>query len=173
MTIQDQATKEYLRIDGTDSDNQVAILLKSAREAAESFQNKAYLTQTWELSFDTFPEIPIQVPRPPLQSLVSVKLYNSAGEEVAVDIADFIVDSDSEPGRITFKSGKTWPSITLREINAVKFQFKAGYTEASKVPESVKIAILIYASHRYENPDGEDVPQAFYNLLWSNRIVPV
>ncbi|MDF2889786.1 MAG: hypothetical protein K0R80_153 [Clostridia bacterium] len=162
-----------MRLDGSESDNNIAKLLRTAREAAESFQNRAYLTQTWELSFDTFPAMPLEMPKPPLQSLVSVKLYNADGAEVSMDITDFIVDTDSEPGRITFKSGKTWPSITLREINAVKFQFKAGYTDASKVPELVKTAILVYADHRYENPDGDDVPEAFYTLLWTNRIVPV
>lgn len=173
MTIQEQATKEYLRLDGSESDNNISKLLKTAREAAESFQNRAYITQTWELSFDTFPQMPLEMPKPPLQSLVSVKLYDADGIEVSINITDFIVDADSEPGRITFKSEKTWPSITLREINAVKFQFKAGYTDASKVPETVKQAILVHTDHRYENPDGDDTPQAFYTLLWTDRIVPV
>jgi uncharacterized phiE125 gp8 family phage protein len=173
VTIQEQTTREYLRLDGNESDNNVSKLLKTARETAENFQNRAYLTQTWELSLDSYPRMPLELPRPPLQSLVSVKLYAADGSEVVMDIADFIVDADSEPGRIAFKSGKTWPAIKLREINAVKIQFKAGYTDVNKVPEMVKQAILIHAAHRFENPDGDDTPQAFYNLLWPDRIVPV
>lgn len=173
VLITDQATKEFLRLDGAESENSVAVLLKTAREEAESFQNRAYLTQTWELSFDTFPIMPLDIPRPPLQSLVSVKLHLEDGAESTMDINVFIVDTDSEPGRIAFKSGKTWPSVKLREINAVKIQFKAGYTDASKVSELVKTAIRIHAAHRYENPDGEDTPAAFRNLLWPDRIVPV
>lgn len=162
-----------MRLDGTESDSNITKLLKTAREAAEKFQNRAYLTQTWELSFDIFPAMPITAPKPPLQSLVSVKLYTIDEREITMDINDFIVDTDSDPGRIAFKYGKTWPSITLREINAVKIQFKAGYTDASKVPELVKTAILVHAAHRYEYPDGDDTPPAFYNLLWPDRIVPV
>jgi uncharacterized phiE125 gp8 family phage protein len=173
VTIQDQTTKDYLRLDGTDSDNSITALLKTAREEAENFQNRAYLTQTWELSFDTFPRMPLELPRPPLQSLVSVKLYGADGTEITMDINDFIVDTDSEPGRIAFKYGKTWSTIILREINAVKIQYKAGYTDVNKVSELVKTAIRIHAAHRYENPDGEDTPAAFRNLLWPDRIVPV
>lgn len=173
VTIQDQETKEFLRLDGSESNYNVPGLLKTARVEAEKFQNRAYSTQTWELSFDEFPGMPLDLPRPPLQSLVSVKLYLEDGIETTMDINDFIVDTDSEPGRIAFKSGKAWPSVKLREINAVKIQFKAGYADISKVSELVKTAIRIHAAHRYENPDGEDTPAAFRNLLWPDRIVPV
>lgn len=171
--MEDPRTKEFIRLDGEESDNNIPKLLKTAREEAEKFQNRAYLTQTWELSFDTFPTMPLELPRPPLQSLVSVKVHGADGTETTMDINDFIIDYDSEPGRITFKSGKTWPAVILREINAVKVQFKAGLISADNVPEMVKTAILVYAAHRYENPDGDDVPKAFYNLLWPDRIVPV
>lgn len=165
--------KESLRMDGTESDNTITDLIKAAREAAEEFQNKAYFTQTWELSFDSLPSMPLTIPMPPLQSLTSVKLYDENGTEVSMNIDDFILDKRSEPGRIAFKKDKAWPSIKLQSIDAVVFQFVAGYSDMSKVPEKVKQAIELYSTYFYDHPDAEEPPEAFYNLLWPDRLVPV
>ena len=165
--------KAYLRIDTSDEDAIISGLITVAREYCESFQNRAYLTQTWELSFDDFPDMPIRLPRPPLVSVESVKVIDSTGEETVLDPSDYIVDTDSEPGRIAFAQGKCWPSVELRPVNAVKIRYTAGYGDSNKVPQSVKQAMLIYIAHRYENPDSDDVPDVVRTLLWPERVVPV
>jgi uncharacterized phiE125 gp8 family phage protein len=166
--------KEYNRgIDGDDFDNAVAMLIKAAREAAQNYQNRAFFTQTWELSFDSFPHMPLEIPLPPLQNIVSIKYIDANGVETAMDINDFVVDKRSEPGRITFKSGKQWPSVQLQPIDSVVIQFTAGHSDISKVPNTVKLAYMVFITHRLDNPGSEDVPQAFYNLLSADRVVPV
>jgi uncharacterized phiE125 gp8 family phage protein len=162
-----------LRIDGIESDTTLNSYIKAARELAEDFQNRAFFTQTFELSFDSFPEMPVKLPRPPLQSLVSVKYIDENGAEVPMNLTDFIVDTRSEPGRIAFKKDKQWPNVKLQSIDSVIFRFTAGFSDANKVSEAVKDAIKIYAAYRYDNPDAEDIPKAFYNALWLNRGVPV
>lgn len=165
--------KEYLRIDGTDFDNLLTSLIKSAREAAESFQNRVYITQTWELTLDYFPTLPLKFPKIPLQSVTSIKYFDINGIETTWDVSNYIVDSDSEPGRIAFSYGKSWPSVSLRPINAVKIQYIAGYGDSTDVPENVKLAMMVFIAHRFENPEQQDIPEAFYNLLWPDRMVPV
>jgi len=165
--------KAYLRIDTNDEDALISGLITAAREYCESFHNRAYITQTWELSFDDFPNMPLKLPRPPLVSVESVKVIDSTGAETTLDPSDYIVDTDSEPGRIAFTSGKCWPSVELAPINAVKIRYTAGYDDAQKVPQSVKQAMLIYIAHRYENPDTDDVPEVVRTLLWPDRVVPV
>lgn len=54
---------------GPSADNElIAVLITAARQDCEAFQNRAYLTQTWELWLDAFPSKNyIELPRPPLQ----------------------------------------------------------------------------------------------------------
>jgi uncharacterized phiE125 gp8 family phage protein len=166
--------KEYYRgIDGNDFDITITNLIKAAREAARKYQNRAFFTQIWELSFDHFPTMPCKIPLPPLQSIVSVKYYDQNGIETTMNLADFVIDKRSEPGRISFKSGKSWPAVTLQEIDSVVIQFTAGHNDISKVPNTVKLAYMVFITHRLDNPGSEDIPQAFYSLLGSDRLVPV
>lgn len=166
--------KEYLRLDGYDTDLTVHSLIKAGRDYCEKFQNRVYITQTWDLVLDTFPILPLKIPISPLQSLISISYKDKDGNETTIDPNDYIVDTYSDPGRVIFSYGKTWPSVTLYPINGVKIRFKAGYGDTEEaVPESVKQAIKIYVAHRYENPETQDVPSVVDSLLWPDRAVPI
>lgn len=150
--------------------------IKTARQKAETYQWRAYINQTLELSFDRFPRMPIEIPRSPLQSVTSIKytdfegtettLYESGSEDM------FLVDTEGEPGRINLAYNESWPSVTLRSLSPVQIVFVAGYgDEASDVPDFVKDAILMYCGWRYENRAAEegDIPESFYDLLRDDR----
>lgn len=165
--------KTYLRIDGDDF-GQLEGLIKSAREAAEKFQERAFIHQTWDLVLDKFPTMPLKIPRPPLVSVESVKYIDYKGVERTWDSENYVVDVDSEPGRIALAYNVDWPSVELRSIGGVRIRFTAGYgVDGTVVPDSVKDAIVLYVGHRLDHPENEDIPDAFYNLLWSDRVVPV
>lgn len=120
--------KAYLRVDTADDDGLIATLIIAAREYCEGFQNRAYITQTWQLWLDSWPEgSEIRIPRPPLQAVNSVKYYGADNTEYVLSPADYIVDNKSEPGRIVLAYGKSWPGITLRPANAICVEFVAGY----------------------------------------------
>lgn len=167
----------HIRDTTGDFDGIITGLIKAGREAAEDYQNRRYITQTWELTLDTLPKIPLKLGDPPLQSVEFVRLYDVDGNETDVPVTDFTIDCDSEPGRITFKQGKCWPSIQLRDINCFKVQFKVGLlnTDVAKIPEKVKLAIKLFVSYYLDNPDAalDQPPAAFYNLLGSDRRIPV
>lgn len=166
--------KDYLRIDGNDSDSTLSPLIISAREYCEDYQNRALITQTWELTLDSFPDNLIRVPRPPLQSVVSIKYKDELGIEATISSSDYIVDTDSEPGRIVLAAGKTWPSLTLQPINGVKIRYVAGYGDnAADVPQKTKDAMLMYIANRHENPEEKDVPRAVHSLLYQDRVIPL
>lgn len=49
-------------------DDLIESLITAARQDCEAFQNRAYISQTWELWMDSFPEEdPFEIPLPPLQ----------------------------------------------------------------------------------------------------------
>ena len=61
--------KDNLRLDHDShtEDNDLQEKLKAARRDCELFQNRAYITQTWELWLDAWPGDYIEIPVPPLQ----------------------------------------------------------------------------------------------------------
>lgn len=156
-------------------DTWFTMAIQAAREAAENYQHRSYLEQTLELTFDEYPETPILLPLGPTieASVASIKIYDTANVETSLTLTDFFIDTDSQPARISFDYGNTWPSTLLRSHSSVVIQYKAGYgTTAASVPMSVKFAILLYIGHWYENRACEAIepPAAFFNLLRPDRL---
>ena len=173
--------KSHLRITSTDEDALIETWIKAVREYCEGYQNRAYITQTWELSLDRFPDNSIiKVPLPPLQDITSIKYYDPEGTEKEFSSDDYEVDTYSEPGRVSLGYGKSWPSEILRPVNGVIIEFIAGYGDtADKVPEKVKQAIKVLIGELYEHREVTDVkelkevPFAVKALLGLERIWPI
>lgn len=170
--------KAHCRIDLDDEDDLIQSLIMVATEWAEKFQNRAYITQTLEASFDDFPSDVFCLPRPPLQTITSIKYIDSSSVEHTVDTGIYYADTNSDPGRVSLKYSQIWPTDTLQPINAVRVRYTAGYGAASAVPKSVKQAILLLVGHWYNNREatGSDlgvVEFAVKSLLGMDRVVPV
>lgn len=171
--------KSHLRIDFADDDTLLAGFITAAREYCEMFQNRAFITQTWELTMDAWPCFPFQLPMPPLVSVSSIKYFDTANVETTWDAANYFEDTDSEPGRIGLAHSISLPTTTLRPINGVKIQYVAGYGVATAVPLRAKQAILMLIGHLYENresvsqEDLKEIPFAVSSLLWLDRIIPI
>ncbi len=170
--------KVHLRVDTTDDDALITSLITAARQYCEQYQNRAYVTQTLELTLDEFPDMPFDLPMPPLQSVTSIKYIDKDGLETTWDPANYIVDVDSQPGRIALAYGKTLPTVTLKPVNAVKIQFVAGYGATAAVPQTVKQAMLLLIGAWYEQREAlvvgstvTTVPFAVEALLWQDRVV--
>jgi uncharacterized phiE125 gp8 family phage protein len=135
-----EEVKIYTHIDHDVDDKLIAQWIKTARILAENFQNRAYYEQTWELSFDSFPTLPLQFPRPPLARVDFIKYYDCANILTTLNINDFIIDTNREPGRITHTYLSSWPSTTLRTIDAVRIRYTCGfecmYSTDSTTPET-------------------------------------
>lgn len=147
--------KSYLRIDHDDDDAMLSLLISAARETGEELSHRAFITQTLEMTVDAFPDDDVlRIMRPRLSSVTSVKYKDDAGVEATW--TDYVVDTNSEPGRILFNS---LPSASLQETGAVTVRYVAGYgsSEAS-VPDSIKKAILALVSFWYENREITYVP---------------
>jgi len=177
--------KTHLRVDIADDDTLITALITAARGYCEAFQNRAYVTQTWQLWLDDWPDKDrIIIPRPPLQSISSVKYYGTDDTEYVFDAENYFVDTKSEPGRAVLTYNKSWPSVTLRPANAVCVEFVAGYPAegedlAANVPEKIKAAIKLVLGHLYERREEgvekalSELPFGAKALLWQERVVPV
>lgn len=155
-------------------DGLISQWIRSARQHAENYQYRAYITQTLQLTFDAFPATCFFLPRAPLQAVSSIRYYGTDNAEYTIDAAEYFVDTSSEVGRVSLNFGLTWPGVVLRPINGFVVEFTAGYGDAADdVPSYVKDAIYLYCSHRYEyrTSEGGSIPDQFYNILSPERMV--
>lgn len=147
--------------------------IKTVRQDAELYTRRAFIEQTLRISFDTWPCFPVLLPRPPLIEIESVTLYDLEDSSTSINVSDLLVDVYSSPGRFSFNSGYSVPSISLRELNSVVIQYKAGYGSiADDVPRNFKQAMLLHLSYLYESRSGEPAPinEQYENLLNRQRM---
>lgn len=173
--------KIYTHIDHDVDDKLLLSWIKTARILAENHQRRAYFEQTWEMSFDNFPNLPLFIPRPPLNHIEFIHYYDSNNTMTDMDLDEFIIDTSHEPGRLSHGYNEIWPSVILRPIDAIKIRYVCGFVsltvddstttttepESIPLPENVKDAIYLYCAYRNENRSGEieKVPRQFYDLL--------
>jgi uncharacterized phiE125 gp8 family phage protein len=137
-------------------DNDLTRMITTAREYCENFTGRALATQTIEAYLDDFPcEDYIELPRPPLQSVTSAKYKDSAGTETTMTVTtQYIVDTDSDVGRIVLPYGVSWPSFTAYSVLPIKIRYIAGYYASNLIPASIKQAMLLLIGHWYANREA-------------------
>ncbi|KKL52184.1 hypothetical protein LCGC14_2288070, partial [marine sediment metagenome] len=92
----------------------------------------------------------------------------------------YIVDTNSEPGRLSLAYNAVWPNETLRPVNGVVVRFVAGYgSVATAVPNMAKQAVKLMVGHMFEHRENteikvlEKIPDGVFDLLAFERIWPV
>ncbi len=141
--------KHHARVDAGADDAYVAQLVKVARRYVERITGRQLITATYELRMDRFYEV-ILLPRPPVQSVTSVKYIDTEGNSATVSSDEYDTDLKSEPARITEAWGEVWPA-TRSVVNAVTVTYDAGYGDnASDVPGDLIHAMKLLVGHWYE-----------------------
>lgn len=145
------------RIDANDEQVYGESLIVAARQLVEARLRRALVTQTWRLNLDCFPDWAIEINKPRLIAVTHVKYKEvSDGTLTTLDSGDYTIDADSEPGRIMPAYGLSWPGV-YDEVNAVQVTFTAGYGDADVVPQSIKQAVLLLASHWFANREPVNI----------------
>lgn len=169
-----EEAKAHLRVDVSDDDAYITGLIAAARQYCEGATSRAFIEQTITLELEAFPCRAIELPRPPLISVTSVKYLNADGDLVTlVANTDYkvIASSDTEPGRIIPAYGTSWPTPGRCEEDAVQIVYKAGWADATDVPLTIRQAILLAVGHWYETREAvsegpmAEVPLAVDSLL--------
>lgn len=185
--------RAWLRVDATNEDPLIQRLISAGRAAAENFTRRALIAQQFEMALDEFPDgcrqlwgrlrgqnlsgsRQIVFPKPPLQSVQSIKYVDASGVEQTFSPAGYHVDTRSQPGRIVLHEDYDWPE-TANQPNAVIIAYTAGYGSQARVPQGIKTAILYYVTHWFENRAHVNIgnivnplPDTVEALLWQYRI---
>lgn len=185
--------KLFLKVDDATDDTLIAALITAARKQAEEYTGRAFITQTWEMFIDGVgvalpPELmdayeemfrteyvppslrAIELPRPPLQSVSSVKCYDDDDTESTWAASNYRVDTYSEPGRIVLAASGEWPT-DLRAQQSILVTFISGYgATAADVPEDIKAAMKLMMAHWYEHRESQEMPEEAKRLLNIYRV---
>ncbi|AGB71026.1 head-tail connector protein [Rhizobium tropici] len=167
--------KQHLRIFHDDEDQHIQLLVDAVVAFVEGPDGigLALTPQKWRLSLDSFYSrnlingfspaygygaayldvgaiySAISIPLGPTTSVEQVLYTDDAGATHVVSPADYIVDVESSPARISPVYGGMWP-ITINYPGAVKVDFTAGFSET---PADLKAALLLLLGHWFENRD--------------------
>ncbi|WP_035384489.1 phage head-tail connector protein [Ferriphaselus sp. R-1] len=160
----------HLRVDTADDDPLIGALISAARVHAEMLTARQFLPARWRLVLDRFTPM-VLLNRSPVVSVVSVRYLDMGGLWQIMPPTDYVVESSSEPARITPAFGKIWPP-TLPQIGSVEILFDAGYTDATKVPDGIKRWMLLRVGSLYQHreemsvlPAGRIDPLPFVDSL--------
>ena len=167
--------KLQLRVDFSADDSLIDSLITTARQAAELYSERVFITQTWQLFFDFLgntrsqpwfdgvQELPVTsffpqqiiIPKPPLLTIVEITSFDDDDTETVFDASNYQVSTykgdNPNQGRVTLRRGASWPDTT-RNADALKVEFTAGYGPAEDdVPKQIRTAILEEIAFRYNN----------------------
>ena len=175
--------KAHLRVDFSEDDAYVALLIDVATTSLENETNRKLITQTWDKYQDRFWGSSITLPFGSLQSVTSLKYVDNADAEFTVSANVYDVVTWEDPGRIVLGDGETWPSSTLRPAGGVIVRFICGYgDDATDIPAPLIQAMKLTIGHLYENRESvvvgqgvsvAELPQAAKHLAWPYRILSV
>lgn len=144
-----RAARVDVDADGTSPlDDDIVQVVRTFAGEAEHLTGRAFITQTWRVTLDGFPEA-IRLPGAPLASVDSIKFYDAGGIQQTLAPEDYLVDAASEPGYVVPAPGKSWPS-TYGRINAVEVEYVCGFgpTDAA-VPDEIKGYILACVQQQF------------------------
>jgi len=173
VTLEEIKAQLRYETDDDSANDLINPLIAPARQWCEDYQNRAYITQTLELAHDCWPACPeIELPRPPLQTVMSIKYINDSVESTW-SASNYIVDDYAYVARIVRARGASWPSASLPAANGIRIRYVAGYgDDGEAVPTTIKQAIILLVCHWFNNGMCPP-PDAVYSLLNMDRVVPL
>ena len=172
--LETDEAKLHLRVTHAEEDLLITTLIRAARRIAEEYTRRALITQTWRLMLDAMPSPGIddwwdgvrqgsvvqfmppamELPRPPLASVVHIKSYDDSDVATVFASTKYFVDTQSDPGRVALRNGQTWP-VPDRVTNGLEIQFTCGYgAGAVNVPEPIRQGMLLLIAHMYEHREA-------------------
>lgn len=144
--------KANCRIDVTDHDDLLTQLIVAARTYLEEVTWLSFITQTWEYRTDRWAD-PIVLPRGPLQSITSVKYYDTADVQQTLSTDVYEASIYDLPGGVRLKHDQTWPAVRGHADDIV-VRYVSGYgATAATVPQPLRQAILLLAGHLFDHPE--------------------
>jgi uncharacterized phiE125 gp8 family phage protein len=142
--------KLHCRIDTDADDALVTRLITEAREWAESYTSRAFISQERAMITQCAPSGQFYLARPPIIALTSIGYIDTAGATQPLDPTAYVANLLSQAPYVAPAYGTSWPSMRAGPL-AFRVDYKAGYgADATKVPEGIKLGILERVAFKYQ-----------------------
>lgn len=151
-----EEVKKHIKFSPTTEDTLIDGWIAGARETFEQEACVQIMTATYQLALPLGPGArEIELPYPPLQSIVSVTYDDANGDAQTWDAANYeMVPSGAgcTRGRLALASSVTsWPT-TNGQPSSLRIRFVAGFGNATgDVPQRIKDALYLLVSHFHRN----------------------
>lgn len=148
--------------------------ITAARQFCEAYTDRAFITQTWQLTLNNFPMVRglITIPKPPLLAVTSIGYVDASGvAQSPLDPLTYTVDAPAGPyagpGRILPVYGTYyWPfPPAIQVLNGVTVTFNAGYGGAAAVPAPLKQAMKLLIGNWFTNREAAQLIRGSADIL--------
>lgn len=145
------AARDYLRLDGTEHDARLGMLISAARGALEDVCWRAFARREFVQGMPRFPrgDGAVRLRYPPLVAVSKIEYLDASGETVELAATAYRVCVEVYPGTIRPAAGTFWPR-TAEADDAVRVTFSAG-PEAADISPVAKVAILAAVADLFEH----------------------
>lgn len=162
--------RQFLRLDQTDEDALLTILITAARLMIEAASGRCLIEQPWRIVLDRWPTGgEIRLPLSPLVRIEAARVYDLLGSAQPVATASLTLDKATDPPVIR-QTGEV-PEIG-RAHGAIEIDVAAGYgATAAAVPAPLRQAVLRLAARWFEQRgdvagrDAQTLPAAIAALV--------
>lgn len=174
VTLSD--AKLHCRVDVSDDDALITAMISAAQAQAEHRAGLSLLAQTLELQLDDWP-CRIDLPRPPLVAISSVKYLDAAGVEQTISSGNYWVDRGPLVPVLRPQYGYDWPAVR-GDAACIKVRYTTGYGTASDVPASIGAWIKLAVGEMYANRErtavggGGEITLGFADSLLDPYKIP-
>jgi uncharacterized phiE125 gp8 family phage protein len=141
-------------------------MLIASRMRGEAFTRRSFCTQTLDIWYNDPSGLGyFDLPRGNVKGVVGISTFGYDGVETVLDVDDF-----SLAGTSLLYGLYAWPA-GYRLQRGIKIRILSGYGDPEDVPEALKLGIMQYAAHMYENRLGEG-PDAKYAMEANRGLLP-
>jgi uncharacterized phiE125 gp8 family phage protein len=146
--------KDHMVIEHTTDDTLIEFHINSVVSYLDppyGILGRAMVTQTLQYWIEKFPAGKIlKLPFPPLQSVTTVKYYDSDEVLQTLPSALYTVVTQGEPGYIELDAGESWPVNLSERKYPIQINYIAGYGDNDEsVPAGLKRWIMMSVSDAY------------------------
>ena len=165
--------KTHARIYHTQDDTYIATLILVATQCIEHETRRALINRSFTMQLEGFPaDGEIVLPRSPLSTITNVEYESANGNLLTLDSSYYHTYSVNGVGRVVLSSTASWPTTLNTGGLDVSVNFTAGYGATSaSVPVALKQAVLLQATHLYDNRTAVapaqlyEIPRAVERLI--------
>lgn len=142
--------KHYLRVDGTDEDDLIRVLITASRLLIEAASGRLMIAQSWRLILDRWPAAgELRLPLAPVSQISAARVIDAANTSTNVQLSSLVLLSGTDPPTLLVQGLVPQPG---RERAGIEIDLLAGYgSAASAVPHPFRQAMLMMVARWFEN----------------------